>query len=515
VLINIDKFMVILKKFSRNIPIILFFGSLILLCIIFYWRFRIGIVRYFDSDEFMYPNWAYHTMIGNQPYLDFMLLVTPLFVITLIPVFWFFHGSDVMTILRIMMFVLTIANSLTLVWLFYEARKSWVAITAAIFFIVLPMPLIDKLLEIRPENLSILFLLLGLIFQIRFMNRKKIVSIFLSGIFYSLSILTLQKTLPYVFIALLISLTANIKQLHRNRILNWPFILHIAGFIIPILLFVIWAVFSGNPKLVIYSITQFPLEMAKGMGSSNAILDPLFYFRQNINYFGDLGDSLGYRVNTALWIIGLIIAGIRLILLLLPRTKNKLQEILILGIFTSTILIYFKFTPLKYPQYLMPAALFVAFYCTDAVYIVWNLLKDYFFSRLLFLILYAISGLLMYQTYMFVISPKFTWHNKIYYDWMNTIYATVPKNEKMLDLTGISLYYPYPYYMCCMAIGNFQQYVSYPLPSLREALKNTRTKYIYAPAITLTNAVLPNDREFIENNYNTKDNGLIWMAKYW
>lgn len=275
----------VFKKLNQIFPVILLFVSILLLIYIVFWRFRLGLVRYFDSDEFLYLNWAYHIKSGYHPYIDFMLIVTPLYILINIPIFWFWQGIDPVIVGRIIAFIISFLISVSLVWLFWEMRKSWIAILTALVFLVLPMPS-DKFLEMRPDNLSMLLFLWGLFFQVKWIGKENKKCAFLSGLLYALSFLTLQKILPYIIISIGFIIWWKLTAvLHRIKINNsWK--LFFSGLCLPLLGFFAWALFSGNPNLVIYSITKLPIEVS-GMFSQLDLR--FFYFKPNNIYYGRWG----------------------------------------------------------------------------------------------------------------------------------------------------------------------------------------------------------------------------------
>jgi len=78
-----------MKKFQKAVEIVLFVFAFLLLLYLLYEKYRLGLVRYFDMDEYAYLNWTAHMVSGDMPYRDFLYQLPPGFLIILAPVFFF------------------------------------------------------------------------------------------------------------------------------------------------------------------------------------------------------------------------------------------------------------------------------------------------------------------------------------------------------------------------------------------------------------------------------------------
>lgn len=174
-----------------------------------------------------------------------------------------------------------------------------------------------------------------------------------------------------------------------------------------------------------------------------------------------------------------------------------------------SIIVYF-ISPIKFPQYLIPAAVLVSWYFGDAAFILWTLTRKKRSLSFSFFLLLAIIGWYLYRTFNYVHLPKFNWTNTWQLQNLQKIYHTVPKNEYVLDLDGGSIYYPYPYYICCLPFEDFRRLISISLPSLKQSLIKTKTKYIYQGGYDSIRWLSPDDRQFIYQNYSSADNGELW-----
>jgi len=456
--------------------------------------------------------------IGYRPYLDFLLMVPPLFPLVLIPLFSFWHGTDPLIMGRIVAFIISFFLAGIAMLLFWQMRRSWLFILVGLLFFTLPMPS-DKLMEIRPDNLALLFFLLGLSIQLKWMEKlppqregrycnssffgnsigTKPFYAFCIGVFYMLSSLTLQKMFPYIAIALIIAYIRDITHLKRPQF-PWSIVYMIGGAFLVSIPFLYWTFSSGNPQIVFYSLFTLPLEHAH-MYTNNKP-PPLFYFQPNNIYYGQWGYGLGFIVNTLLWISGGIIGILRIFYALLPRTKNKLQELLI-GLLTVTAIGLYFISSIQFPQYLLPASVWIVWNITDLFYLLWNLRGNKSF-RFLFSILYCMACIFLYKTFFFVHLPKFSWPNTDQLQYIRDIHTSIPYSEYILDLDGRTLYYRYPHYVCCLPYAEFRRFLSVSIPSIKEALIRTKTKYINGFPARI-NFLSLHDTIFIHTNFVQKN----------
>lgn len=470
------------------------------------WRYRLGLVRYFDVDEYMYPNWAYHISVGYRPYIDFMMLVTPLYVLLNIPIFWFWNGTDPLIIGRVIAFIIFILLSGALMWLFWEMRRSWIAIIAGLILLVLPMPS-DKFLEIRPDNLAISLFLFGLVCEMKWMTKNKKSWAFWSGILYSLSFLTLQKTLPYILIASIVGIIKNIYGTSRKQIFQLSITYFILGGLLALLPIIIWAFISGSPSIVFYSILKLPVEVSAMY--KNLKLG-LFYFRPIRAFYGQDGYGWGIIVNHSLWIIGISVATLRFFWSILSKKNQKIPELLLATLCLVSIGTYIIF-PIQYPQYLIPAAVFICWYVADGIYLLWHALKR-IRLQIIFIPIYILVCFILYKTFVYVNWPKIWWTNEADFARIRNILSSIPRHEYILDFDGRTLYYPYPYYVCCFHFGDFRHNLSRSFPSIKQALIKTKTKYIYTEPERIW-GLSHDDLEYIEKNYVKSADEFLYVIK--
>lgn len=504
-----------LKLGGKNISGIIFLFAAVTLTAIMIERLRLGLVRYFDADEFMYLNWAAHIYQGYRPYLDFLMHVTPVFPLILTPLFLIWNGITPVIAARIFAWFISIGAVLSLTLLFYEVRHSRLAIVAGIILAILPMPA-DKILEIRPDILAISLTVIGYSLLFAYFRRERKALLFWSGIFLGLGFLTMQKVAPSLVIGSGVLLIYSVVKFHR-KIKEAAVIIGLfaAGTGLPLLMLFVWGFLQGNAGVVWYSIFRLPVEHLQGVVRFNQ-LPWDFFFLPNNTYYGADGISLGLVANHLIWIFALALAVVRLVSsIFLKNLRAKLIEITLACTILAYGIFYIWFSPLKFTQYLIPVAVFVSWYAADWIYLMWMSVRH---NRLLRppAYLLAIVGLAgAFWINQKVSEVKFNWTNTAALAKMQKIYSTIPTSAYLLDLEGRTIYYKYPHPVCCLAYGQFETYLSRHYPTYAESLEKTRTRFIYQAEIDRISALSPGDQQFMRTHYEPTENGELWVAKDW
>ncbi|OGG30382.1 hypothetical protein A2973_05650 [Candidatus Gottesmanbacteria bacterium RIFCSPLOWO2_01_FULL_49_10] len=505
-------------------PLLLLFVSCTLLFVFLWWHYRLGMRRYIDVDEFAHLSWAYQLVSGRRPYVEFLLFFPPGFHWFLSPLFWFWAGTGPLLAGRFVAFLLFVLLVAMTVYLFWIVRRSWTAVIAGIILAFLPLPY-DKFLEIRPDTLATLLAIGGMVCQIIWMQKitqghdlshRRWHFLSIAGFLYGLSLFVLPKTLPQVVVAAIVFVSFAVwkknckyrgdrapspKRLWRvgdnDKYISFPFLV---GLGLPLFVFGLWALKLGNLDQVVYSLTKLPVEANKI--SQQFIMMPDLFFYPNSIFYGAGGWVRGLLVNHALWVLAIFVGIYRFVTPFMEKGRAGFwEEILISGTFIVHIMFYIMIVPLKHAQYLIPIAVFVAWFAADSVYILWTRMRKTQIGTTLFVAIY-LAGLI----YLFVVNqeietPKLAWTNKETLVGMEKLFTTIPVSEYILDLDGRTTYYRHPYPVCCLPFGQFAPYLSHPVPSLSEALEKTQTKYIFEGDLKRTSTLLRQDQAYVLAHY--------------
>jgi hypothetical protein len=403
--------------------------------------------------------------------------------------------------------------------LYYKWQKNVIgAILTALLLSVIPMPS-DKFLEIRPDPLAMCFFIGGLILILISDKRKSRKLFFTTGFFFSLSLLTLQKVLPYICLSslfVIFQVLTTIKNVILRRSLLFAYFI---GIFLPLFGFTIWAISTGNPQIVFYSVTKLPIEVSEVF---RPILPPLlFYFMPNNIYYGQGGYTLGNIFNSTVWILGIASGILLLVFSLFHRIKSFFQKkparftydfSFLMCLMVISSLVIYRLSVIRFPQYLIPASIFISiltiYLLMQIVLLIKKVPGGFWISSATILSVTA----LMVHAFMYVMTPKLAWNNESYFKRMNSFFDKVPTSEYVLDLDGITLYYPYPYYMCCLP-WPIVPYPSHPMPSLKAALAKTHTNYIYEGVTDWVRFFDRFDSDYLHQNFVQEPGKEYWIRK--
>jgi hypothetical protein len=407
--------------------------------------------RFFDIDEFSYMHWAAAVAHGEHLYTGIFSYFTPGF-------FWLFSliflimgkTAQVLVVGRMVSFIifLSILSALSYLWGITRGWK-W-ALLPAVILAFLPMPY-DKFLEIRPDNLSALLALIGVIGEIRGLQTKNTNWWLVSGLFYSASLFVLAKTVPIVAvgagIAVLYAISS--KSLKSLKIL-------MLGLVGPWVLFFLGSAIVGNLGVVWYSLTRLPFEVYKSTAGWSMEAD-LFFF-PNASFYGGTGYTItsGLIVNHLLWILAVIVGVYRLFT---SDKKQFLVELFISLVFFVQIFGYVKYFPAKHSQYLIPIAVFVAYFAADGLSAAFDRIGKLGGMATLIIVLIGFGYGLGNVNYD-VNASKLTATNINQITELNRLIQTVPSSARVVDLEGRMFFWADGYPVSSLPIDQTIEFVS-------------------------------------------------------
>lgn len=492
------------KKYAGILSIIVPALVAGILCVLLWQRLQLGLVRYFDADEFAYLHWAHNVFTGRIPIVDFLLYTPPGFLYILAPLFWFADGVDILTVSRLFAFVVFFGLTGMVIALYWQLRKSRWAIVAGLFLVFLPLPA-DKFLEVRPDTLAVLIACIGMIFEIRWMTDRGARNAVLSGIFLTGSLLILPKTLPQVVVACAVGagwLLFGNAGAKKERIMSGIFFA--AGLAAPILLFLLWIAAVARSvesfDFILYSLTKLPFEVNR-LGEIFGMQPDLFFY-PNSTYYGASGWNKAVIVNHIVWGIGLVWGAIRLVTPVIPNgKKGAWAEVLVAGTFFAYILSFLYGYPMRHAQYLIPIAVFVAFYVTDAIRLLVLPIVRYAPGKVVGIVSGTVGLYVLYTISIYVQQPKLAMTNTADRRQLEYALATIPAGSYVLDMTGATIYFRDPYIASAVTFGEWEQFLSRQFPSLSEALEKTGTKYIYQDLLNRIGHLSTEDRVYIAEHF--------------
>jgi len=467
-------------------------------------KLQFGLVRYFDADEMAYLHWAHSVFTGSIPYRDFLSYIPPGYYYALAPLYWISHGTEILQFGRIHAFIIFAGIAMVSTYLFWLVRKSWIALLSGIFVAFIPIPA-DKYIEIRPDNLATFVALLGAVFHIVALEKGLTRRYwFMAGVLYMSSLFILPKALPQAVVGVCITMCWWMWGDHSRRERHLMALIFAAGFILPVLAFGVWI--AGTMKgidqlnVVLYSLIRLPLEVNK-IGALFP-MQPYQFFYPNALVYGAGGWNVYLFANHILWFVGLLVGAVRLVTPALPNGRKGIWAELLVGLsfFGYTALFIYGY-PMRHEQYLIPIAVFVSWYAADGLHMLWMNAKDRIVPYTLFCM-----GVVMLLYGVFFLSNGLHDLKKMHtnagdYRILREAIRLIPNDAYVFDLVGSTIYFRDPYYVSAVPFGQWEPYLSRPLPSLRDALARTQAGFVYEGQLRRTEGLSPADKAYITSHF--------------
>jgi len=483
---------------------------------VYFWvlRYHLAVTRYFDHDELAYLYWARHMADGSMPYRDFLLYPAPGLLWLLQPIVTQFNGFATFLAGRALLFWIFVCFAFVVTFLFYRMRKTWICVFIPLILVFLPLPS-DKFLEIRPDMLAMFVVVVGMLGVISSMElqrpRTRPWKLAAAGVCFAVSLFISQKMLVLVGITGIGFLgwqmtSRRLKMITRKD--TWKDIVAVVvGFGVVAACIGAWFLSLGNFPLIWYSLVKLPFE-ANVLGTIFSI-PPDFFFRTNDVVYGTGGYHLGYWINLVFWVVAILIGVYRFVISLVCfDKKTSWQELIIAGNFLVSLYLFFYVMPMKHAQYLIPSAIFVVWYIVDGLFLIWEQMRTSRIGRLFGGIGFVVFLFVLLSANRLVSDPKMQW-GYTEREELDMFLRTIPKTTYVLDLACVSLYYPSPYYITCMPIGQVTPLISLTLPSVEERLQATDTKYIYQGKQYRTQELSSNDQRYIREHFTPVGDGAM------
>ncbi len=504
------------KKHVWKTIIILFLAGI--LAYLVFWRWQVGQMRYFDIDEFLHLHLAAQVARGERPYIDFITYFSPGFMWVLAPLIWVYGISfQIFIAARELSFGIFLAL-LGVLWFLFGYTRSWRwALLPVIILAFLPMPY-DKFLEVRPDILAMLFACAGLLTEVIAIRKIHAMRVwFTSGVLYGISLVFLIKLAPLVFVGWAVAAMVSIQSfsLQRKKI-AWAGLEAVSGGILIVLCgFFGWAVLTGTLQVTWYSVVNMPFEISKYY-QGGQYLAPFLFFYPNAFFYGGDGRTIsaGLLVNHAIWILAFVVAAYRVVTPYVKAQGNreKMQiELLLALTFILLSIVYLKFSPVRYSQYLIPTAVFVAYYAADGISLFFDRLAHVGGYQSLAIALVGLGYVLVTVTQS-VNAPKILSTNADQRAEFDRLVVTVPLSARVVDLEGKMVFWSDGYPMCCVSLDDFVPNISHGPPSLATYLSAHPADYLYDGGTERLVHLLPENVAYIKSHFTPVPG---WGSRLW
>ncbi|OGG26134.1 hypothetical protein A2960_04025 [Candidatus Gottesmanbacteria bacterium RIFCSPLOWO2_01_FULL_39_12b] len=459
-----------------------------------YLRFRLGLVRYFDVDEYTHLHWGYSFFLGQRPYVNFFYLIPPFFLYPIAGLFAVF-GRSVGTIIMARTFIsgIYLATAGVIILLGRKLRNRQTGLLSALIFVLIPLPN-DKMLEIRPDLLSVFLSLLGLYLLIKSFEKKRGWLLYISGFFYSLSLGFVPKTLFFcipVVLVFIYRLFRNFKKGVLRELVQFG-----AGFLLPVITILVLIVVWGKPKLAFYNMTKMASDVTATLGAKFYMRPDLFFY-PNDTFYGLPGFSPPYVMNLLIYLIASFYAIFRFVSIFKDNDGEKsTREFLIISSFWINLYAFVYVYPLKHSQYLIPVAPFIAIFFAEFISVLF-LEKQKSTKGLLFLVFIIYLGFIGETLY----KKKMQWTNKVSLTKLENLIKNIPKDSPIFDLTGETILFPDGYYFCCLPYGQYEESIRFKFPDLETDMKKRQTNFVHVGNVERLNVLPGLQAKYIRENF--------------
>lgn len=461
-----------IKRFLtiNNLAILAGFACLVYILIL---RFQVGLIRFFDEDEFTHMFRSYLISAGKIPYKDFGYFYSPIFAMLFAPFFAIFKDQIAVVFLsRSLAFLIFLAGVVAIFFLGKKLANIRTGLLAAFLWSFLPLAF-DKTLEIRPDNLAIVFWLISLVFLVYFRH-------FFAGLFFGLALATIIK-IAFVYPGFAIFFLFSLKK-DFNKSLKNIVVFHL-GMILPVAILLLFFLPFGTFTQAFYSIFIMPLEVSQAYGTRYFV--PYFPFSPNDAFYGVAGKSLPWFLSNLVLVLGVIgIVRSRLKWFFLPSFLSL----------TTALLYLYRVTLV---QYYLPVLILAVLGTAELFGDLFELIRRR--AKFVFILFWLVFfGVLTYGFRQSALA-HFRWGN----DYQVGLVATVLNNSQpgdyFFDGTGYHLFRPSGYYLCCEFFGDWVNKLSQPLPNFQDQLRSTQTKFIFQ--IPRLGRLTKDNKVFLEENY--------------
>jgi len=275
---------------------------------------------------------------------------------------------------------------------------------------------------------------------------------------------------------------------------------YIFGGLVPVILLFLWAIFQGGVGEMWYSLMRLPMEVSKLGALFSVGKSQLFY--PNDVYYGTYGWHSGVVVNLLLWVIG--IGGAALLLF-----RKEWGTFLVASAAILSYLFYFYITPLRFAQYLIGSAPFVAIISALGIDAIYERVRRSSIGLIFFFLGRLALGYILFSSFQAVNEPKKNFINSDSVAMREWFEKNVSKDTPVLDMVGLLFYFPQPYYACCVPFGQYAPYLSQPFPSILESLQKDNIQVIYQGGLGRADSLSPNARTYIKEHFTSVFQGQV------
>lgn len=500
-------------KRAVNFRVILWVIPIVCLIFILYVRFQEAVIRSYGPDEYTHLHYVYLLTTGKLPFRDFFNIYSPIFHMTLYPVFGILGQSyRVFAASRVVVFFFFLATLIFTYGIGNLIGGKKIALISVLIAAVLPIG-VEKALEIRPDNLMTMLCIGGVYFFIAGLKYGKNVSFILSGIFFTLSFLTLAKIVfsigAFLFGGLLFLFTSNQIRLNWKKAAISFFLS--TSFVAGLFFFVLFIL--GIAPAAVESMYSYSRMVVSGLRFGYD-LHPFYWFAPNDAVYGTYRGFAWYT-NTILFlllIVGIITTGVAYM-----RQKSISSRWLLFFPMMISFL-YLYIVPRAFLQYLLPFLLFVPFWSAFGVYDLVTFLskKLAWVSSILLIGFYILLTFSVWDSW----QVKKWWADGYDREFIQYILTHTQKTDVFWGREAQYVFRPDGYFVYHSGLLEFPTFLQKKFPPLVATLEKKHTKYLLVATDGLVNRTWPYDQPYLDEfvtwakkNFQPSDYPNLWIRK--
>lgn len=477
-------------------------------------RMFLGILRYFDPDEFAHFHWAFHFIIGQKPYHDFFIYHIPFYQWFLLPLFLLPQGPGAVIAARLLMFSVFGASLIAVYFITKKISRNTTTGLFAVFIASIFPIMIDKSIEIRPDMLMVLLYLIPLTLLVRKQtetNRKA----FIAGFILGLCVMVYQKILFAVPALVLLFLWEPLKSIVRkqattiqstNRIVRLGVMWTLGG-MIPMVAFFIYLAAAG----ILPDAMSLIIEGTRAAYSDQSVKFSPFLALSPwpLVYLDRGGPSLPWALNIVLLLT--IVGGI--VILAWQRNWKYCCYYLLFYVSSYAYLLLF---PTPFVQYYLPV---VTVGSTLSAIFITTLIG--FFNKLrlvipLTVVFLTIGLVSYYQQYAVRTNKDNT--NTEQMQVVSDVVTHIKPEESVYDMVGSYAFRPPGFAICCLHyFVGFAQTLEkdHKLIPITDSLVKNQTKFLVLDRNGYVFWLVPEpDMTFLRTNYIPSAYHKIYSVGY-
>jgi len=493
----------IVRNWKRNLFLL---AGILTAGVISYWWLRIFLSRYFDPDELTHLHWAWLMFKGERPYKDFFYVMVPFFNFLFYPLFLVFGESiSVLIFARVVIFVIYLLTAGAVFLLGREIFGKKAGLLAVIIFLSMPMGF-AKQMEIRPDNLSVVFFVLGVWAFFKGFCKAEFKSckaefkwFFWSGLFLGANAVVMPKGALSI-IALLLAAVFWVGLFKRREFLK-IFGRIFLGMTIPVLILLIYLLVGGILIEGLRSIIIFgPLHL-EGIWPTSF----WWYLKPNDIYY------TGYK--NFPWYFNLFLLSLALVAVLVwvgraLRAKKLEKEAMgALSLFLMAIFLILTLSPLQgtFLQYYLPILPLLCVLTAGGVLgLLWALRISKNWLGLVICVCFL--GACLFSSWQIYRVRKY-WTNESHLEHVFNYLKVSKSEDRVFDFWGMFVFRKDGYFVCCENFPKFTKRLKMEMPDFIEEMKKNENKFITYDdrrEKILGDRVLglrPEERQFLRENY--------------